>query len=759
MGQEAAAASRGEQVYRERCVGCHGPSGVGVKDRHEAPLAGNKSVLELARYIEKNMPENKPGTCVGEEAEAVAKYIHETFYSPLAQARNRPARIESSRLTGRQFQNVLADLVASFLPSSRPSAAQGLHGEYFDSRRPGDRRVLERIDPEVRFDFGRATPPLAGLETTGFSARWSGSLIAADTGEYEILVRTDHAARLWLNDFRRPLIDAWVKSGSDTEYRARLFLLGGRAYPLKLELTSRKQGVDDSEKKKNDGKPVQTLVELCWKPPVGAPEVIPARLLRPEIASEVFVVRTAFPPDDRSAGYERGVAASKAWDEAATEAALEAAAFIAQRVDELSGGGPAAGPEREAKLRCFLKELVERAFRRPLADGERELYIDRQFAKAADPDAAIKRVVILALKSPRFLSTEVAGRTPDAYAVASRLAFALWDSLPDAALLKAAAAGRLASREQVAAEAERMLDDPRARSKVRQFFLHWLGVDPAPELAKDSLRFPELGTELASDLRTSLELFLDDVIWDERADFRRLLLSSDLYLNGRLARYYGHDLPANAPFAKVGVDPQKHAGVLSHPYIMARFAYSDASSPIHRGVFIVRSLLGRTLRPPPEAAVPLPPNLHPGLTTRERVALQTEPSQCRGCHGMVNPLGFALENFDAAGRYRAQEKGRPIDASGFYEPSAGERKSFRGVRELAEALASSQEVYGALVRNLFHHCVKQPILAYGPETPAELEWIFAASGYNVRELLSEIAATAALAGLPGRGKPELLRAF
>src|SRR5262245_17096222 len=184
VGRDAAAATRGEQVYMERCASCHGPSGSGVKDRHEAPLQGNKSVQQLARYIEKNMPEDKPGTCVGEEAEAVAKYIHESFYSPLAQARNKPARIESSRLTGRQFQNVLADLVAAFLPSSKPSAARGLRGEFFDSRRPGDRRVIERIDPEVRFDFGRATPSLEGLETKGFSARWSGSLITADTGEY-----------------------------------------------------------------------------------------------------------------------------------------------------------------------------------------------------------------------------------------------------------------------------------------------------------------------------------------------------------------------------------------------------------------------------------------------------------------------------------------------------------------------------------------------------------------------------------------------
>jgi hypothetical protein len=173
----------------------------------------------------------------------------------------------------------------------------------------------------------------------------------------------------------------------------------------------------------------------------------------------------------------------------------------------------------------------------------------------------------------------------------------------------------------------------------------------------------------------------------------------------------------------------------------------------------VRSVLGRGLRPPPEAAAPIPPSLHPDLTTRERVSLQTEPKPCQGCHEMINPLGFALENFDAIGRFRTEEKGKPIDATGYYEGLANEKKTFRGARELAEMLASSDEVHAAFVSQLFHYTVKQPLPAYGPETAGELGWVFSASCYDIRELLSEIATTAALAGLPNRGKPEVLRQF
>src|SRR5262249_57841888 len=112
------------------------------------------------------------------------------------------------------------------------------------------------------------------------------------------------------------------------------------------------------------------------------------------------------------------------------------------------------------------------------------------------------------------------------------------------------------------------------------------------------------------------------------------------------SKLYGGDLPAGAPFQKVACKPGERAGVLSHPYLMATFAYTGSSSPIHRGVFLARNVLGQVPRPPPEAFTPLAAELHPELTTRERVALQTKPQACQSCPGVINPLGFTLENFD-----------------------------------------------------------------------------------------------------------------
>jgi hypothetical protein len=356
----------------------------------------------------------------------------------------------------------------------------------------------------------------------------------------------------------------------------------------------------------------------------------------------------------------------------------------------------------------------------------------------------VKRAVLLTLKSPRFLYREV-GTPADDYDVAARLAFALWGSLPDNDLWAAAAAGRLHDREEVVRQAERMITSPRARARLQSFLMTWLKVDSPPEIAKDATRFAGFDEKMVADLRTSLELGLDDVLWSEGSDFRRLLLDDSLYLNGRLAAFYGADLPADADFTRTKLTGER-AGVLTHPYLLSNFAYSAESSPIHRGVFVARGLLGISLKPPPEAVVPLPAAVHPSLTTRERVTLQTKPSACITCHGIINPLGFPLEPFDAVGRFREKEKDKPVDSAGSYLTRAGKTMNFTGPRQLAQFLVASEEAQEAFAEQLFHHLVQQPLRAYGPRTQQELREFFIAHDFNIRALAIEVVTRAALTG-------------
>ena len=145
-------------------------------------------------------------------------------------------------------------------------------------------------------------------------------------------------------------------------------------------------------------------------------------------------------------------------------------------------------------------------------------------------------MVLLVLKSPRFLYRETGSGPPDGFDVASRLSFGLWDSLPDGPLFDAAAQGQLVTRDQVARQAERMVNDPRSRVKLEGFLLQWLKIDQARDIVKDPKRYPEFNETVVSDLRTSLDLFLGDVIGSEASDYRQLLRANYVYLNGQLAR-------------------------------------------------------------------------------------------------------------------------------------------------------------------------------------------------------------------------------
>ena len=207
---------------------------------------------------------------------------------------------------------------------------------------------------------------------------------------------------------------------------------------------------------------------------------------------------------------------------------------------------------------------------------------------------------------------------------------------------------------------------------------------------------------------------------------------------------YGAEVKPDAGFRKVALPSQRRSGVITHPLLMAGYAYEATSSPIHRGVFVAKNLLGRRLRPPKEAVTPESPDLHPGLTTRQVIARQTAPKSCTGCHSMINPLGFTLENFDALGRFRVKDKGKAVDASGHYKTIEGKTLQFKGAPELGRFLADSPEAHAAFVQRLFQHTVHQSIHAYGLDRHERLTKNFVNGGYHIRRLLIELIADATL---------------
>jgi cytochrome c553 len=750
MAASAETSPLGQEIYARHCADCHGADGEGSQEHRIDPLHGERSLESLSRYIDRMMPEEEPELVKGDDARAVAAYIMDAFYGPEARQKHLPPpEIAFARLTNRQFRESVADLIGSFGEASPPAEGRGLHGRYYESEGMNKKKRLgfEREDQALDFEFGEGSPG-DDISAEQFSIAWAGSLFAHATGWHEFRLSTPNGARLYLNgdtlegDSNRrddsaarrqtALIDAWVSSGTEVrEETARVFLLGGRSYPIRLDYFKYMEP--------------RGMVRLEWKPPRGEWEILSAPSLSPAPARHVAVVGTSFPPDDASEGYERGTAVSKEWHEATTAAAIDVANQVVARLTRLTGTREG-DDDRVAGLKAFTATLAERAFRRPLDEALHHRFVDAPFAGEITPDEAIKRAVIMILKSPRFLYPEI-GPDKDDFTVATRLALGIWDSIPDQPLLDAAKAGQLRHPAQVEEHAHRMMADPRAKAKLTDFFRNWLKLNAEGDLRKDTEQFPDFAPEIAADLRRSLELFVDHVVWSEASDFNELLQADYLFLNRRLAAFYGAPEPEGDGFERVTFDAVERAGVITHPYLLAKLAHHDVTSPIHRGVFLTRNILGGFLKPPPEAIAFDDHGHDPDLTTREKVARMTEAASCMTCHETINPLGFSLEQFDAVGRFRLRENERPIDPESDFLTLEGDLLRLRGPRDVAELAAGSASARLGFIRQLFQSVIKQAPAAYGHGTLTHLEDQFTESRQHIRKVFVQINVLTALHGV------------
>lgn len=738
--EETDAIVRGEKIYQTQCIACHGVEGSGVEEFYPDPLIGDATIGELAELITDTMPEEDPDQCVAEDAVSVATYMHHDFYSEAAQIRRRPPRAVMARLTADQLRQSLADLFARVSGTQWTTAERGLEASYYNGRswKKEDRKI-DRVDPTVDFDFGHEGPG-EGIEAKAFHVNWSGSLKVDKTGRYEIIARSTCSFTLKLGSRERELVDNHVQSEGKEEFRRTVFLVGGRCYSIDLNLNQRER--------KTEQPPVR--MSLSWIPPGGVEEIIPTENLLPSSYPASFALQSKLPPDDRSYGYERGTAISRAWDESTTAAAIEFAKLTSEELYPSYLRKHKDDPDdHRQKLKTFLKTLVETAFRGPVDDRLHDLYIDRQVDACPDDAEAIKQVMLITLKSPRFLyPTLDADRSPSQRAM-NRLALTLYDSLPSEDwMFKAIEKNQLTQEKAIRQNAWRMTSDYRCQAKTRAFLYQWFHLADVDEIIKDKDAFPGFDAALVADLHKSFDRFVDEVVQSETSDFRQLLQADWMYTNTRLADFYG---PAWKPADPVDPaaagesmrrsvsDSVVHVGVLTHPLLMSNLAYHRTTSPIHRGVFLTRHVLGRVLRPPNEAFSPLNPDLHPGLTTRQRVELQTGEVNCQVCHSKINAVGFALENFDATGAFQATENEKPIDASGSYITRDGETATFSGGRELGDFLAGNEDCHRAFVESAFEHFVKQPIAAYGADRSDRLTKHFQESGFSIRELIVSIA--------------------
>lgn len=414
------------------------------------------------------------------------------------------------------------------------------------------------------------------------------------------------------------------------------------------------------------------------------------------------------PPDEESLGYLNGA-------DAYSVSTLHASKYLelAEEIGEtfVADGArlsAAAGCDPLADRACvssFVSAFGRRAFRRPLRDAEHAALLALYEATSeAGPSAGLSAVVAAVLQSPQFLyRPEIpnGADTVDSFALATRLSYLLVASTPDDALLAAAEDGSLATPEGLEAHTERLLADPRALEAFTHFLSQWWELGPLPTLEKDRALYRGWTSAMPAAFAEELRLFVADA-WGAEPNLETLLRAPFTYVDASLASLYGLPIPEGEGFVRVELDPARASGILTQGALLATHAKANQTSPVHRGKFIRSRLFCTPPPPPPPTIVVRPPTVDPRLSTRERFAQHAEDPNCSGCHALMDPIGFGFEHYDAVGRYRDVDGGKPVDARGELLGTDVDGP-FEGVPELADRLLQSEEVRTCVATQWFRY--------------------------------------------------------
>jgi len=418
--------------------------------------------------------------------------------------------------------------------------------------------------------------------------------------------------------------------------------------------------------------------------------------------------------------------------------------------------------KEQACARRITANLARRAFRRPVTDQDVDAlmpYFDRGRQGPGGFDSGIEQVVSAVLVSPEFLFRAI--RTPGAnpanlanpanpanpanqefalndLELASRLSFFLWSQGPDEELLKEAAAGKLHTPEALQAEALRMLKDRRASNLVRNFALKWLDLDKLREVQPDPNLFPTFDDQLRRDMAVEAESFVASVLLEDR-NVGDLLTANHTFLNERLARHYGVTSVLGPQFRRVTLEDSRRWGLLGKGAVLLRTSYGDRTSPVLRGAWILGKLMGTPPTPPP-------PDVDTDLsqqkgeapkTLRARLERHRTKPGCNQCHGVIDPIGLAMENFDAIGRWRDidLEANAPIDA----KTTLPNGKAIDGPVQLREALFGGRDLFvRALTEKLMMYAVGRELEYFDMPQVRAVVRRAAAQDYRLSAIVSGI---------------------
>lgn len=398
----------------------------------------------------------------------------------------------------------------------------------------------------------------------------------------------------------------------------------------------------------------------------------------------------------------------------------------------------------------FIETFGTRAYRRPLSTDEQSQLLGFYRATRAQPlnlgfDDSLRVVIEAMLQSPAFLyrwelGAEVAQLNNNlirlnGYEVASRLSYFIWRSMPDSALLQAAAANHLSTKAEVEAQARRMLNSAKSREPVASFFEYWLTYSDLMNIEKDITAYPNFNRDLKQAMLAESRMFVENIIFDGDGRFRSLFTRSESFINSGLGDIYDANV-VGEQLQAMSLNSTERSGLLTMAAFLADKGGADGSNPALRGSTLYRKMLCKPLPPPPNVIPALdPPSA--GGTTRDRFETHTGNPCASACHALFDPIGFAFENYDGIGQFRNLDNGIRVDASSTLVLD-GAAQSFDGAVALSDILADSSEVKACFARQWLRYALDRN--EYGEADEPSVDQIaeaFVTSG-DIKELIIDI---------------------
>jgi len=699
-------AATGEELYQKLCASCHGKLGEGATSPRLVPWT--KGADALVQIIDATMPKFDPARCVGSCAKDVAAFIL-SLESACEAPSFGPRKLRL--LNRREYNATVNDLFGLSGPSGASCSTDG-DCDVQKASCIGGTCVADPCNMET-FIFP-TDKQYGSVHVAGEFNGWPGTIAA---GGY-----------------------AMTYVPAKSLYYVKRSLQNG-TYQYKFVIDETNWFADPANPVKvPDGFGGSNSVLTLGCDASGSP-------------SGAYDWAKDFPVESRPKGfgYDDNVDAGLVTS-IHVEQYMKAAEALAQKgVENIGKIVPCdynADPAGCAQT--FVTTFGEKAFRRPLTAAETTKYTNLVKGQGSFVDG-VRITLQVFLSSPYFLYRfEVGAPKGDGtfalspYEVASALSYSLWGTMPDDLLFAAAKSGKLDNAAGVAEEARRLLKDGRAREIMGTFALQWLGVERVLTADKSASLFPGYDGAERQGFAEETKRFVTHVMFDGTGKYPELLLGGYTFANDATAAVYGLPGGLGQTMTKVDQPAERKAGLLGHGSVLASYAHSDQSSPIRRGLFVRETLLCQEFGQPPANAGGVP-DVDPNATTRERFAQHTSDPACYSCHQYIDDVGFGFERFDAIGKYRDTESGKPIDAAGNMNDVNGMGTNtdalYSTLPELAAIVADSRSAKACFATQVHRFATGRSESVSDLCALRNFEKSFEANGWDMRELVVSVLAS------------------